>query len=88
MATSIKIDDMLKDRVRRLADQRERSAHWIMREAIKQYVDREEAQENFRQEALQSWAAYRETGRHLTGAEITEWLANWGSETPPPACHD
>jgi predicted transcriptional regulator len=50
MATSIKIDDELKGRVQRLADLRRRSAHWIMREAIAQYVAREEARESFRQE--------------------------------------
>ena len=31
MATSIKIDDELKARIQSLAEQRQRSAHWIMR---------------------------------------------------------
>ena len=68
MATSIKLDDDLANRVRRLAGLRQRSPHWLMREAIRQYVAREEARESFRQEALASWSAYQETGRHLTGA--------------------
>lgn len=90
MATSLKIDDSLKSRVRRLASQRRRSAHWIMLEAIEQYVEREEARESFRQEALASWAAYRETGRHLTGQEVRDWLDGWGSddEKAMPECHD
>lgn len=88
MATSIKIDDQLKERVKRLAARRDRSPHWLMREAIKQYVEREEAQESFRQEALESWAAFRDTGLHLTGAETADWLARWASDVPPPACHD
>ena len=49
MATSIKIDDGLKARVQHLADLRRRSAHWIMREAIAQYVACEEARESFKQ---------------------------------------
>jgi predicted transcriptional regulator len=88
MATSIKIDDKLKSRIQHLAGLRRRSAHWIMREAIQQYVDREESRESFKQEALASWMAYRETGRHLTGEQVRTWLNGWGTddETPVPEC--
>jgi predicted transcriptional regulator len=90
MATSLKIDDALKSRIQRLADQRRRSPHWMMLEAIQQYVEREEAREGFRQEALASWAAYRETGRHLTGEDVRAWLDTWGtdSEKSVPGCHE
>ena len=90
MATSIKIDDELKERVQHLADLRQRSAHWIMREAIASYVSREEARESFKQEALDSWAAYQETGRHVTGNEVRAWLSTWGNEaeTEVPPCHE
>ena len=40
MATSLKIDEALKGRVQHLASQRRRSPHWIMLEAIQQYVER------------------------------------------------
>ena len=36
--TSIILDDALKGRVQHLAEVRRRSSHWIMREAIAQYV--------------------------------------------------
>ncbi|WP_293884355.1 CopG family ribbon-helix-helix protein [Sphingomonas sp.] len=90
MATSLKIDDTLKGRVQRLAAIRDRSAHWIMREAIHQYVEREEARESFKNEALASWVEYQETGRHLTGPETATWLNSWGTsfETGQPECHD
>lgn len=80
MATSIKIDDELKNRVRQLADIKNRSAHWIMCEAIREYIDREEKKESFKQEALASWKAYQETGKHLTAQEVQNWLQTWGSE--------
>ena len=44
---AIKIDDAMKGRVKRLADARHRTAHWLMREAITQYVEREEKREAF-----------------------------------------
>lgn len=90
MATSIKIDDDLKFRIQHLADLRHRSAHWIMREAIRDYVEREEARENFKQEAMASWQAYQETGKHLSGREVNDWLATWGTEREheAPECHE
>jgi len=43
--TSVKLDDELKGRVKNLAESRRRSTHWILREAIAQYVEREEKRE-------------------------------------------
>ena len=90
MAISVKIDDELKSRVQHLAGLRQRSAHWIMREAIAQYVAREEARESFRQDAREAWTEFQETGRHLTGQEVQDWLRTWGTdaETDLPECHD
>jgi predicted transcriptional regulator len=89
MATSVKLDDDLKSRIQHLANARHRSAHWIMLEAIRDYVEREEAREGFKQEALASWTAYKETGRHLTGREVRNWLKTWGTdeEKEIPPCH-
>jgi predicted transcriptional regulator len=90
MATSVKLDDELKKRIQHLADVRQRSSHWIMREAIRDYVEREEARESFKQEAMASWTAYQETGQHLTGQEARDWLDTWGTdkETEVPECHE
>ncbi len=90
MATSVKLDDELKTRIQQLAEVRHRSAHWIMREAIRDYVEREEARESFKQEALASWKAYQETGQHLPGSEVRDWLDTWGTdkETDIPECHE
>ena len=60
-----------------------------MREAIKDYVDREELRESFKQEAINSWKSYQETGRHLTRKEVSGWLENWGADEKNeiPQCH-
>jgi predicted transcriptional regulator len=50
---------ILKNRVRQLANVKNRSPHLIMCEGIRDYVQREEAKEEFKQEALASWAAYK-----------------------------
>ncbi|MDG2520607.1 CopG family ribbon-helix-helix protein [Caulobacter segnis] len=88
-ATSIKLDEGLERRVQHLADARRRSSHWIMREAIAQYVDREEKREAFRQDAMRAWASYQETGLHLTLEEADAWLAKLekGEDAESPKCH-
>jgi predicted transcriptional regulator len=90
VATSLKIDDELKSRIQSLAQLRQRSAHWIMHQAIEQYVAREEARESFKQEAVASWTAYQESGLHLTGQEARAWLNTWGAdgEVEPTKCHE
>lgn len=86
---SIKIDEDIKARVKRLADVRHRTSHWLMREAITQYVDREEKREAFRQDTLKAWEEYRSTGLHVTADEADAWLAQLeqGNDIEPPACH-
>ena len=86
---AIKIDEDTKARVKRLADARHRTAHWLMREAITQYVDREEKREAFRQNTLKAWEEYRTTGLHVTADESDAWLAQLeqGNDIEPPACH-
>ena len=90
MATSVKLDDELKSRIKQLAESRRRTPHWIMREAIREYVQREEARERFLEEAESSWKAFQETGLHLTGEEARGWLRTWGTkdERTMPECHE
>ncbi len=89
MATSVKLDDDLKDRIQKLADARSRTAHWIMRKAIHDYVEREEKREAFKQDALRAWEAYQKNGLHLTLEEADAWLAKLetGEDAEPPKCH-
>lgn len=86
---AIKLDDDTKARVKRLADARQRTPHWLMREAISQYVEREEKRESFRQDTLKAWEDYRTTGLHVSADEADVWLAQLeqGTDIEPPECH-
>jgi predicted transcriptional regulator len=87
--TSLKLDSALKERVHRLASARRRSSHWVMREAVEQYVEREEKREQLRQDALAAWADYQATGLHVTAEEADAWLAGLeaGNRAAMPKCH-
>ena len=62
ITTSLKLDVKLKKRVQHLAAARRRSPHWLMREAVEQYVSREEKREQLRRDALAAWNHYQATG--------------------------
>lgn len=89
-ATSIKLGDDLKNRLQHLAESRRRSAHWLMREAITQYVEREEKRETYLRDAQNAWDEYQRTGLHLTQEEAENWLAQLeaGQDVEPPECHN
>ena len=87
VTTSLKLDPELRDRLRRLAEARRRTPHWLMREAIAQYLVREEALERVRADALAAWGEYEATGWHATGEDVDAWLARLeaGGDAEPPA---
>jgi predicted transcriptional regulator len=87
--TSLKLDSALKERLQRLASARRRSPHWVMREAVEQYIEREEKREQLRQDALAAWADYQTTGLHVTAKEADAWLAKLEAGKRPaiPKCH-
>jgi len=87
--TSLKLDSELKARVQRLAVARRRSPHWVLREAVEQFVEREEKREQLRQDALAAWSHYQSTGLHATAEEADAWLAKLeaGEDAETPECH-
>jgi predicted transcriptional regulator len=87
--TSLKLDPDMKARVQRLAESRRRTSHWIMREAIDEYVSREEKREQFRQDTIAAWEDYQVTGLHITSEEFAEWatMLEADKEAPLPICH-
>jgi predicted transcriptional regulator len=88
-STTLKVDQGIKERVKRLADARHRTPHRIMLDAINEYVEREEKREAFRQEGIRAWEDYEATGLHVTHNEADAWLAKLeqGQDVEPPACH-
>lgn len=88
-SVAVKLEADFHSRVKALAEARDRSPHWMMREAIAQYVEREEKREAFRQDGIRAWNAYQETGLHVTHAEADTWLVRLaaGDDQEPPECH-
>jgi predicted transcriptional regulator len=87
--TSLKLDEETKARLQKLGQMRRRSPHWLMRQAIEEFLGREEAREQLRRDALAAWSEYQTDGLHLTGDEVDAWLARLetGEDAPPPSPH-
>lgn len=87
--TSVKLDLDVKDRLQKLAEARQRKPHWLMKEAINQYLEREEKRQSFYDDAREAWEEYQATGLHVTLEEADAWLAELeaGNDVEPPACH-
>ncbi|MDI6027867.1 ribbon-helix-helix protein, CopG family [Corticibacterium sp. UT-5YL-CI-8] len=88
--TSLTLDPTTTDRVEKLASSRHRSPQVLMREAIEQYVEREEMRDAFHQQGRDAWNEYQATGLHLTGEEADQWLARLEADEDidVPQCHN
>ncbi|MFO0994103.1 MAG: ribbon-helix-helix domain-containing protein [Hyphomicrobiales bacterium] len=80
-AVSIKLDETDQARLASLAQARKRSSHFLMREAIAEYLEREEHRAAFIAEAETAWQHYHTTGEHVnTGRRLHVFRADQTSE--------
>ena len=88
-SVTIKLDDADRDRIASLATAKKRTPHYLMKEAILEYVKKEEARQNFIAAAESSFEHYKETGLHITLDEFSHWVDEVQEipEAPAPACH-
>jgi len=67
----VKLDGETRARLKRLGDTRQRSTHWLMKEAIARYLETEERYELEKAEDLARWRRYVETGIAIPHEEAT-----------------
>jgi predicted transcriptional regulator len=79
---SIKLDAEDRLRLSALAAARKRSSHYLMREAVQEYLTREELRQAFADEAEKAWLDYQKTGLHVTHAEVDTWAKSLGTRRP------
>jgi predicted transcriptional regulator len=81
---AVKLDDAIRDRLRALAEKRDRSPHWLMKAAILEYLEREEAYERERAEDESRWQDYLLTGAAVPHEDVAPWLESYTPDTPRP----
>lgn len=80
----VKLEANIKKRLQSLARLKDRSAHWMMRTAILEYLDREEAREREKKEDRARWERYEATGRSIADKDVSAWLDSVGTDRERP----
>lgn len=70
----VKVDDETRERLKRVSALKDRSVHWLMKDAIHRYLDAEERYEQEKAEDLARYEAYVETGAHISHDEMMRRL--------------
>lgn len=89
-AMLLDMDADLENRVLALASAQQRESRWLIQDAVREYVEREERREAHWDEAMQSWHGYRQDGLHITQEEMECWfdqIEAGQTASLPCACH-
>ncbi len=74
----VRLSDETQRRLERLGQARDRSPHYLMKAAIDQFLDREEALEAERHLVSERWARYELTGETVAHADVRAWAESLG----------
>jgi predicted transcriptional regulator len=83
--TSVRMPDELLEQLDHAAEKLRRSKGWIINDAVKEYLVREEHKAQRLEETHEALADIK-AGRVIDGDEVMEWLDTWGTdeEKAPP----
>lgn len=70
----VKLDEETRARLKSLGQLKKRSPHFLMKEAILTYLEREENYEQEKQEDEERWERYQLTGHAISHDAASEWL--------------
>ncbi len=76
----VRLDPELEQRLSVLAEKTKRSKSFLAKEALRDYMDRLETQERRKQETLERWEAYEQTGEAIEHDAMVDWLESWGED--------
>jgi predicted transcriptional regulator len=86
---TVKLDDSERSSLKSLALAKQRTPHFLMKEAIARYIEDEEAEQAAIAAAVASLDHYQKTGLHSTLDEVKDWAKAMRKDRSAkmPACH-
>ena len=86
---TVKLEDSERRSLKSLAAAKQRTPHFLMKEAIHRYIEDEEAEQAAIEAAVTSLAHYKKTGLHTTLDEVKVWAkaVRKNRSAKLPACH-
>ena len=77
--TSVRMPDDLLQRLDATATRLRRSKGWLINDAVREYLEREELRQR-RDEETRVALAELDAGQVVEGDEVLAWIDSWGSE--------
>ena len=77
--TSFRLDDDLESKLNSIAKNLSRSKSWIINDALRLYIAREETMQQILRETEDALANL-EAGQVVSGEEVMQWLETWGTD--------
>jgi predicted transcriptional regulator len=86
---SIKLGADKKEDLIWIAQKRDRSVHFLLLQAVSEYIESEKKRLEFYEDGRKSLEHYKATGLHTTHAEMMAWANSLGTanELTQPICH-
>ena len=83
--TTVRLQPDIEQGLQSVAGTLHRSKSWVINQAVKEFLERQELEKQRWQETLQAMESVAQ-GRVVSGESVHEWLNSWGSsnELPPP----
>jgi len=85
----VKLEAEEKNLLTKMAKEKECSVHFLMCQAVREFIEREQIRLNFLEDGRKAIEHYDQTGLHATHKEMRAWADSLGSsgELTPPVCH-
>jgi predicted transcriptional regulator len=80
----LKVDDTTRERLQRVAAAMDRAPHWVLRQALDEYLEREERRLAEAADDAARWERFVITGESVDGAEVNAWLERMAAIGPEP----
>jgi len=77
----VRLEAELEQRLSVLSEKTRRSKSFLAKEALREYMDRLEAQELRKQETLERWETYQQTEEYISHDDMVDYLESWGSDS-------
>jgi predicted transcriptional regulator len=83
--TTVRLQPEVESGLEAMADKLSRSKSWLINQALREYLERQEQAQSRWLETLRAMVSVAQ-GRVVSGESVHEWLRSWGTEDelPPP----
>ncbi len=75
-SVAVRLDADMKARLEKLGKARDRSPHYLMKEAIEAYVHEQEAEDAIYETLMTRWKNYELTSESVAGEDVKMWIEN------------